>query len=78
MVTRYLHLQNEPNLLPGQIVRAGQVIARVGSTGKTGPDSYPCHLHYEERLPDVRWDDGKAKPEPANKYIKEGIPKAPH
>jgi murein DD-endopeptidase MepM/ murein hydrolase activator NlpD len=43
--TRYGHL-SEISAKAGQSVRAGQIIGRVGSTGRsTGP-----HLHYETRI----------------------------
>lgn len=47
LTTRYGHL-SAFEVKPGQIVAAGTVIGRVGSTGRsTGP-----HLHYETRLDD--------------------------
>ncbi|WP_131858184.1 M23 family metallopeptidase [Bosea sp. BK604] len=47
LTTRYGHLTSF-DVKPGQIVAAGTVIGRVGSTGRsTGP-----HLHYETRLDD--------------------------
>ncbi|WP_143079633.1 M23 family metallopeptidase [Bosea lupini] len=47
VTTRYGHL-SAFDVKAGQIVAAGQVIGRVGSTGRsTGP-----HLHYETRLSD--------------------------
>lgn len=47
LTTRYGHL-SAFDVKEGQIVSAGQVIGRVGSTGRsTGP-----HLHYETRLAD--------------------------
>jgi murein DD-endopeptidase MepM/ murein hydrolase activator NlpD len=43
--TRYGHL-SEILVKPGQSVRSGQIVGRVGSTGRsTGP-----HLHYETRV----------------------------
>lgn len=43
--TRYGHL-SRIQVHPGQLVRAGQVVGRMGSTGRsTGP-----HLHYETRI----------------------------
>ncbi len=45
MSTRYGHL-SEILVKPGQSVRSGQLVGRVGSTGRsTGP-----HLHYETRV----------------------------
>lgn len=47
LTTRYGHL-SAFEVKPGQIVAAGTVIGRIGSTGRsTGP-----HLHYETRLND--------------------------
>jgi murein DD-endopeptidase MepM/ murein hydrolase activator NlpD len=43
--TRYGHL-SEIDVKVGQEVRLGQVVGRIGSTGRsTGP-----HLHYETRI----------------------------
>lgn len=39
----YFHFQEQPNLYEGQEIRAGQMLGRVGSTGRAdGP-----HLHYQ-------------------------------
>jgi murein DD-endopeptidase MepM/ murein hydrolase activator NlpD len=47
LTTRYGHL-SAFDVKEGQLVAAGQIIGRVGSTGRsTGP-----HLHYETRLSD--------------------------
>jgi peptidase M23-like protein len=51
LYTMYFHLQ-ESLVQPGQRVEAGQIIARVGSTGRaTGP-----HLHWGARLDGARID----------------------
>lgn len=45
LATRYGHL-SEINVKNGQIVRIGEVVGRIGSTGRsTAP-----HLHYETRV----------------------------
>jgi murein DD-endopeptidase MepM/ murein hydrolase activator NlpD len=45
LASRYGHL-SEIDVTPGQKVRAGQIVGRLGSTGRsTGP-----HLHYETRI----------------------------
>ena len=51
LATLYAH-QSEYAVIPGQVVAAGQVIGRVGSTGlSTGP-----HLHFEVRVRGVPVD----------------------
>jgi len=58
--TRYGHL-SEILVKPGQAVRSGQIVGRVGSTGRsTGP-----HLHYETRI------DGEAVD--PQKFLRAGL-----
>jgi murein DD-endopeptidase MepM/ murein hydrolase activator NlpD len=60
IATRYGHL-SEIDVKVGQNVRIGQIIGRVGSTGRsTGP-----HLHYETRI------DGDAVD--PQKFLRAGI-----
>jgi len=50
-ITYYAHL-NSPNVLPGQQVQKGSLIAFSGNTGRSsGP-----HIHYETRIDDVPVD----------------------
>ena len=52
--TRYGHL-SEIDVKEGEKVRAGQVIGKIGSTGRsTGP-----HLHYETRVNNTAVDPQK-------------------
>ena len=59
LATRYGHL-SEIDVRVGQSIRIGQVVGRIGSTGRsTGP-----HLHYETRV------DGEAVD--PQKFLKAG------
>jgi murein DD-endopeptidase MepM/ murein hydrolase activator NlpD len=59
LATRYGHL-SEIDVRVGQSIRSGQVVGRIGSTGRsTGP-----HLHYETRV------DGEAVD--PQKFLKAG------
>jgi murein DD-endopeptidase MepM/ murein hydrolase activator NlpD len=54
LTTRYGHLSNIV-VQVGQIVKTGQVVGRMGSTGRsTGP-----HLHYETRVDGAAVDPQK-------------------
>jgi murein DD-endopeptidase MepM/ murein hydrolase activator NlpD len=58
--TRYAHL-SAIDVEVGQVVRIGQIVGRVGSTGRsTGP-----HLHYETRV------DGD--PVDPQKFLRAGV-----
>ena len=60
LTTRYAHL-SAIEVKVGQSVRIGQIIGRIGSTGRsTGP-----HLHYETRV------DGD--PVDPQKYLRAGV-----
>jgi murein DD-endopeptidase MepM/ murein hydrolase activator NlpD len=60
LTTRYAHLSSA-EVKEGQVVRAGQIVGRIGSTGRsTGP-----HLHYETRI------DGEAVD--PQKFLRAGL-----
>lgn len=62
----FAHMQDKPTLKPGDKIKAGQTIGRVGRTGygkQEGtllPESIPTHLHYQVSKPDGKtWADPK-------------------
>lgn len=56
LVTRYAHMADfAPGIAPGAPVAAGQVIGRVGATGR----AHGAHVHFE-----VRWSGRAIDPKP--------------
>ena len=61
IMTVYCHC-DKLNVIKGQKIRAGEVIATVGSTGSsTGP-----HLHFELRIDNISYNPQKALKEAKN------------
>jgi murein DD-endopeptidase MepM/ murein hydrolase activator NlpD len=60
VMTRYCHMVQQPFVTVGQVVKAGDVIGRVGTSGNSsGP-----HLHFEVHLNDDRSTQGAIDPVP--------------
>jgi murein DD-endopeptidase MepM/ murein hydrolase activator NlpD len=58
VITRYCHMVERPHVKVGDLVVAGEVIGRVGSSGNSsGP-----HLHFEVHLNNDRTNDGATDP----------------
>ncbi|WBB78857.1 M23 family metallopeptidase [Micromonospora sp. WMMD882] len=59
-VTRYCHMVKQPRVASGQLVKAGDVIGEVGSSGNSsGP-----HLHFEVHVNEDRTSRGAVNPVP--------------
>jgi len=68
ITTKYAHLQSKPLVAEGDDVCAGDVIGKVGSTGKsTGP-----HLHFELRINGSAHNPANYLPSPSNPYGRTG------
>lgn len=57
-VTRYCHMREKPEVVVGQLVKAGQ---RIGVLGSSGNSSAP-HLHFETHTGDPAYPDNATDP----------------